>query len=319
MGRNLPNSIMAMTTLKYSANSLGRYRVCPRFHWYYKIIGRRLVRSSTGRIAGRAIHAGIEGINRGHSIAEQDAAIDRVLAEETPIAPEDYRQSAFLKDALAAFRVEYAPLLKHFTVEEVECHGEIEIGQVSYRLPNSPTNERAIAHIIYEFRRDMVAVSPDGQRAVWDFKTASRNEQAEVLASTVSSAYKGYCWAYRKQTGKPCNYVQQRRIIMRKPSKSGVWFEFPEDGAIYFSDEILDEWHRHALRSAVEILERDSQDPDAWPMSGAMLGACRHQYGVCDFQSVCVLPPSDRALKLSTDEYQPSDTGKHRDAVSNGD
>ncbi len=133
------------------------------------------------------------------------------------------------------------------------------------------------------------------------------------MASTVSSAYKGYCWTYRKQTSKPCNWVQQRRIIMRKPSKSGVCFEFPEDGAIHFSDEILDEWHRHALRSAVEILERDPTDPDAWPMSGATLGACRHQYGVCDFQSVCALPPSDRLIKLGTDEFESSDTGKVRD------
>ncbi len=301
-----------MTTIKGSANSFGHYNVCRRFYWYYKVIGRRRVRSSVGRVAGKGIHAGIEGMNRGHSVAEQDSAIDAVLAAE-PMPVEDYRQAAYLRDALAAFRAEYMPRLAHWTIEEVEAHSEIELGQVTYRLLDGTL---ALARVIYEFRRDLVAVSPDGLRSCWDFKTASRNEQAEVEASRVSSAYKGYCWTYRKQTGKPCNWVQQRRIIMRKPTKSGISFEFPEDGAIYFSDEILDEWHRQTLRTAVEILERNPQDPDAWALTGSTSGACRNQWGVCDYASVCELPPDQRPLKLSTDEFESSDAGKVRDAAN---
>ncbi len=301
-----------MTTLRFSANSLGHYNVCRRFYWMYKVLKRRRVRSSVGRVAGKGIHAGIEAMNRGRSVAEQEAAIDAVLAAE-PVPIEDYRQPAYLRDALAAFRAEYAPRMAHFVIEEVEAHSEIELGQVEYRLPSG---EIAVARVIFEFRRDLVAVSPESVRAVYDYKTASRNEQAEVEASRVSSAYKGYCWTYRKQTGKPCNWVQQRRIIMRKPSKSGISFEFPEDGAIYFSDEILDEWHRQTLRTAVEILERNPQDPDAWALTGSTSGACRNQWGVCDYASVCQLPPDQRPLKLSTDEFESSDAGKVRDAAN---
>ncbi len=290
-----------MTTLRISANSVGHYNVCRRFYWIYKVLNRRRVRSSVGRVAGKGIHAGIEGMNRGRSVAEQDSAIDAVLAAE-PMPVEDYRQAAYLRDALAAFRAEYMPRLAHWVIEEVEAHSEIELGLVTHE--GQGRGDMHQVRVVYEFRRDLVAVSPEGVRSVWDFKTASRNEQAEVEASRVSSAYKGYCWTYRKQTGKPCNWVQQRRIIMRKPSKSGVAFEFPEDGAIYFSDEVLDEWHRQTLRTAVEILERNPQDPDSWPLSGTTLGACRMQFGVCDFCSVCELPPDQRMLKLSTDEFE---------------
>jgi hypothetical protein len=299
-----------VTTIRFSANSLSHYMVCRRFWYNYKVLGRRLVRSSVGRIAGTAEHGGIAVLNKGGAVAAQEAAIDATLAAETPIPADDYRTAAYLKDALAAFRAEYQPALKNWTIEEVEAHGEVELGQVRYHIP--VWREERIAHVIYEFRRDMVAVSPDGLRFLWDFKTASRDEQAEVAASQVSNAYKGYCRTYEMQyPDRPVHGVLQRRLIMRKPTKTGVAFTFPEDGPIYYAKEILDEWQRQTLRTAVEILERDPADADAWPLSGTVSGACRSQWGCCDYVGVCALPPDQRALKLSTDEFESSNHRKH--------
>ncbi len=298
-----------VTTIRLSANSIGHYMTCRRYFLYYKVLGRRLVRSSVGRIAGTAMHTGISLFNVDKPASVQEAGIDMVLAQETPIPPDDYRTAAYLKDALAAFRAEYGPLLKGWTIEEVEAHGEVELGRMPYRVPGTDEVRQAI--IIYEFRRDIVAVSPDGLRFLWDYKTASRNEQAEVVASHVNAAYKGYCRTYEIQKGLTVHGTRQCRLIMRKPTKAGVSFEFPEDGYIYFSKEILDEWQRQTLRVAVEILERDPADLDAWPLSGMVVGACRHQFGGCDYVGTCSLPIADRMLKLQTDEFEDSHTRKN--------
>jgi len=299
-----------MTTLKLSPNSLGHYNVCRRFYWQYKVLGKRLVRSSPGRIQGTAWHAGIAALNRGESVQAQEAAIDPVFAA-TPTPIDDYRQANFVKDALAHFRVEYGDVLKSFVVEEVEAHGEVELGRIEYR---SLTGDLLPAVVQFEFRRDLVVRSPDGLRYVWDFKSASRNEQVEWEAAKNSGALMAYARTYTIQHNLPVHGAYLIRGIMRKPSKSGVAFEFPKDGPIYFSEDRLQEWQRQTLRIAREILERDPGDSDAWPLSSTDKGACRFQYGACDFLGVCSLPVADRMLKLSTDEFEDAEAAKQRDA-----
>ncbi len=128
----------------------------------------------------------------------------------------------------------------------------------------------------------------------------------------------GYVHAWRVQyPDKPVKGVQPVRLVMRAPPKTakgkGVTYEIPKDGPVIFSDERLAEWVRHTLRKARDILERDPQQSDDWPLACAELGCCRHTFGCCEYIDVCLLPPSDRALKLSTDEFENSDTGKVRD------
>lgn len=305
-----------MTTIKLSPNSLGHYNVCRRFYWYYKILNRRLVRSSVGRINGTALHAGMLAFNKGQSIAEQDAAIDAVYAA-TPTPVDDYRQAAFTKDGLAAFRAELGGVLHGYTLEECESHGEVELGHIEYR---ALTGDILPARVLFEFRRDLVALSPDGLRMVLDYKTASRNEQVEIEAAKNSGALMAYARTYQIQHNKPVHGAYLVRLIMRKPTKNGVSFEFPKDGPIYFSADRLDEWQRQTLRIAREILERDPGDFDAWPLSSTDKGACRFQWGACDYLGVCQLPVADRMLKLSTDEFEDAEAAKQRDrGAQNGD
>ncbi len=298
-----------MTTLKLSPNSLGHYMVCRRFYWYYKVLNRRLVRSSPGRIAGTAMHAGLLAFNRGKPTLTQDAEIDAVYAK-TPTPIDDYRQANFTKDGLAAFRAEFSDALKGWTIEEAEATGEVELGQISYR---SAAGETLTAQVILEFRRDLVAVDPGGLRFVWDYKTASRNEQVEWEAAKNSGALMDYALTYQLQHGKSVHGAYLVRLITRKPTKSGVQFEFPKDGPIFFGADRLEERRRQTLLVAREILERDRNDPDAWPLSSTDKGACRFQWGTCDYLGVCSLPVSDRMLKLSTDEFEDAEAAKQRE------
>jgi hypothetical protein len=303
--------VTTQRTITISNNSLSLDDRCNYAYWITKVLGRRAVRTMPGRIAGAALHDGIAAFFKGKSVAEQDAAIDAVFAAD-PTPPDDYRQAGFVRDALAHWRVERGALFASWKVEECEAQATVELGFVEPRL--GPLSGQTVL-VRWEVRRDLVAVNPDGMRYLVDWKSASRNEQAEYEASKNSGALMGYCRSYTIATGLPVHGAYLGRIIMRKPSKSGTSYEFPPDDAILFPADRLDQWQRHTLRKVRGILERDPQDLDDWPLASHVNGACRGVWGTCDFLPVCQLPLADRALKLSTDEFEPADAGKERDRI----
>jgi len=316
-----------MTTLILSSTSTGMVSRCPTAYRNVYVLDRRPVGKGSGLIAGTAIHVPMPLWLAGKPVAEQEAALDAALAATPiPASEKEYRTAPYLKDALAAFRAEHASTFAHWTIEEVEQQGTLELGQIEYRVweEGSLTCAMVPARVLWEFRRDLVGVDPDGRRWIVDWKSASQDRAAQVKAFGNSGQFMGYIWSWLKQhPDKPVAGVQPVRIILRKPTKGGVSFGFPKDGAIFFSQPRIDEWVRHTLRKAREILERDPQDADAWPMATTELGCCSHQYGCCEFLDVCVLDPSDRPLKLSTDQFESAKAAKARDRATdqatNGD
>src|SRR6185503_11320187 len=118
-----------MTTVTYSSSSIGDESRCPRITYFKRVLGRRPIRKSAGLIGGSALHDAIEALQLGKPVAEQEAAIDAVLAE-TPItaSEKEYRTAAYLKDALAAFRAEHAVTFAGWVIEEIEQQGVIDLG-----------------------------------------------------------------------------------------------------------------------------------------------------------------------------------------------
>ncbi len=295
------------TTFTISANSMGVADRCARAYWNYKVQGRKAVRSAAGLIAGTCLHEGIAGILDGVSVAEQEQAMAAVLAEST-VPPEDYRTPAYLRDALAAFRAEFSDTFRLWTIEEREQLGTVPLGRVDVALPDGFCRTYDVR---WEYRRDMVGVSPDGLRYIVDWKTGSRNEEAQYLAFKNSGQFMGYLWAWAAEhPDKPVAGVLPVRIILRRPSKTGVQFEFPRDPPILFPPERIAEWRKHTLTKVAALLHRDTADPDEWPLASAEMGCCRHTYGVCDYLSVCTLKPEDRMRHLQSDAFEPADAGK---------
>lgn len=304
-------------TITLSAHSLGIYDRCSRAYFNYRVLGRKAVRSAAGMIAGTAMHEGISVLQAGGPVADQEKAISEVLAE-TPTPPDDYRSPGYLRDALAAFRAELGSLFAGWTIEERESQGTVELGTVG-ALTEAPDKVGLglgsrfwePVTVLWEFRRDLVGVDPDGQRWVVDWKTSSRNEDAHYLAMKNSGQLLGYVWSWNQQhPDKPCAGALPVRIILRKPSRTGVAFEFPKDPPILFSPERLDEWRRHTLAKVRALLARNPANADDWPLAHAELGCCRHTFGVCDYLMACVQQPADRERMLASDAYEPSDTSK---------
>lgn len=309
-----------VTTIRLSASSLGLGDRCLAALRMYKVLGRKPVRTSSGLIAGTAIHDAAPIWKRGGSVADQDAAIDRVLAE-TPIAAseKEYRTAQYIKDAWAAFRVELDALFSNWTIDEMEQQGVIVLGDTPFRRLNGEWSE---AIVEWEFRRDLVGVDAYGNRWIVDWKTMAQDRQTTVEAYKNSGQFIGYDHAWRVQyPDKPLKGVQPIRLVMRKPSfkGKGVTYEIPPDGPVTFSEERRLEWVRHTLRKARDILERDPANADDWPLAQAEMGCCSHQWGLCDYLPVCLLDPKDRPLKLSLDEFEDADAGKHRDTSNGGE
>ncbi len=307
------------TAIRFSANSLGIADRCLAAYRYYRILSRKPVGAGTGLIAGLALHEVAPVWKRGGSFAEQDAAIDKMLANYPPIVAteKEYRTPQYLRDAWAAFRPELDALFAHWTIDEIEKPFVIELGQTRYRSPHD--GAWAVAHVEWEGRRDLVGVDPYGDRWVVDWKSGSRDEDAAVKAYQNSGQFMGYIHSWCVQyPDKPVKGVQPVRLIMRKPSKTGVAYHIPKDGPVTFDDARLVEWVRHTLRKARDILERDPVNADDWPLACAELGCCRHTFGCCDYIGVCTLPPDQRALKLSTDEFEQADAGKPRPTTNEG-
>ncbi len=316
-----------VTYIRLSASSLGIGDRCLAALHMYKVRRRKPVKVSSGLIAGTAVHAAAPLWKAGRSVADQDAAIDAVLAE-TPIAAseKEYRTPAYIKDAWAAFRVELDGLFAHWTVDEMEQQGVIELGQVAYRPYNTAAlafgTRELIAHVEWEFRRDLVGVDPSGERWVVDWKTMAQDRETTVKAYANSGQFMGYLHSWRVQhPDKPVKGVQPIRLVMRKPSLKGkgVTYEIPKDGPVTFSTARLTEWVSHTLRKARDILERDPNDPVDWPLAQVELGCCSHQYGLCEYLPICLLDPHERPLRLSFDDFEDCDAGKNRDATNGQD
>ncbi len=312
-----------VTTIRLSASSLALWDRCPAALRYYKVLGRKPVRTSSGLIAGTAIHDAAPIWKRGGSVADQDAAIDRVLAE-TPIivSEKEHRSAQYIKDAWAAFRVELNTIFANWTIDEMERQTVIVLGTTQYRgmAPSTVGYEMLPAIVEWEVRRDLVGVDAYGDRWVVDWKTMAQDRQTTVEAYKNSGQFIGYDHSWRVEfPDKPLKGVQPVRLVMRKPSLKGkgVTYEIPKDGPVTFSPERRAEWVRHTLRKARDILERDPANPDDWPLAQVEVGCCTHQYGCCEYLPVCLLDPADRPLKLSLDEFEDANAGKHRDA-SNG-
>lgn len=296
---------LSPTTLE-KAVCLCRYR-------YEKILHRRSAEIRSGADAGSAVHAGFRGLFGTMTQDEQEEAVLKTRAK-LPMADNDYRHGDYLVAGLAQLRAELAPALGQWKVLEVEKRGERLLGTTPLNsvhpgwkahLRTTEWNAgREEMPIVLRYIRDAVIRNDQGRVVIVDLKTSSRDEAANAAYFHNSGQFKAYNWSWNDEhPDNVAREVQPVRLIMRPPSKTGVTYTVKLDTPVRFDSEILVEWRRNTIRRAVDLLQRDPDDPTDWPMMESGLGTCRHTYGCCEFLPVCTKPPGDRALKLATDVF----------------
>lgn len=302
------NGLIRDGALYLSATTMER-ALCWRRLWYSKVQGRVPAAPSAGLQAGSAVHAALAELNRGKSVAEQEAAISATMAR-AEMSPDDYRTPAYLHDALAQYRAE-APLAG-WTIEEVEADGVLPLGEVRALGADCVwCGQKALGanvKVMWSFRRDAVGVASDGRRHVVDFKTSSRDEAASYQAMRNSGQFIGYLWSWNQQyPDRLAVGVQPVRIILRAPTikGGGVLYSFPHDSPIYFAPERVEEWRRSVLRFAEELLRLDPEQPEQWRMVYIENGGCRTQWGCCPYLETCCLgTEAERAVHLASPAYR---------------
>ena len=286
-----------MNSLTLSASTLEK-AVCLRRYWYYRVARRKSAAPKSGADAGSCLHRGFAIWNAGGDTQMQEAAIDRERDARPMVDDTDYRTHAFLKDAFAQLRAVLGEQAASWERLEIEKRGTRLLGMVGD------------VRVLIDYRRDVVVRDSS---AIWvvDLKSASRDDSAEVAAFQNSGQFKAYTWAWNDEhPDTPCAGVQPVRLIMRRPSKTGVAFDVKLDPPARFPAEIIAEWRDSTLRRAADIIARRPEDLFDWPMMDHSSGCCRNQWGCCEYLEVCTLCPADRALKLSTDAFVDSDFGK---------
>jgi len=152
--------------------------------------------------------------------------------------------------------------------------------------------------VIFTGKIDLVVKDATGLW-VMDHKTSSIGGGNFFADFYTSMQFKGYIWALRSilDTKAYASGVIINGIINRRPTRTGKSCEFLRD-KIGLDPAHIDEWKESFIRTIdLYISCVIAQD---FPMQTSM---CIHKYGRCEFYDVCILPPQQRAMMLSTGQY----------------
>jgi len=276
------------------------------------------------------------------SIGTTEQICDAIIEAERASLPleraDDHRTAAYLKDAFAALRAELEPRRGTWRVLEVERRLTRRIGEVKAEVYDGTTITHmvhgnwlqrleakagdcdmdgvAIVPIHLELVRDLVIeIIATGERWVVDLKTSAWDDEAKPRAWAVGDQGKCYTWAWNDEfANKPVAGAQFIRLVMRKPvqkptAKTKPTFEPQVLPPFRYTPAILEEWRKSVLTRAADILRRDPENPDDWPMQ-ACDSNCIQFNKPCDYLGACEMDPDQRAYFLAQDFFEPSGAGK---------
>jgi hypothetical protein len=108
----------------------------------------------------------------------------------------------------------------------------------------------------------------------------------------------GYAWSAKK-LGYPVEGVYVDALAGRKPTKTGVPYEFQRQRFFYEQSQ-LNEWERDTFTLVTDFLEHLCRD--YFPKSPKW---CFGKYGRCQYWNVCVQEPEKRMAQINGDLYKP--------------
>lgn len=323
----IPLPLLNGDTLILDNSSLELFQCCPRAGQYGICLRRRAVRDNAALRFGGIAHKALEVRYRsGNPMLEQTPEVEVAMVEAARrefdrwYPPEDeYRNFDRMVDLIHNYGEEHR--YESFEIARtpngasfIEVPFAIDLGVVGISGPilvqklvrdaehryvreGTPyTATLPFIHIIWQGRIDL-AYTIGSMTYIMDHKTASM--ATNMAEFDISHQFKGYEWATEKILGVPVMGTVINRIVVRKPSKTGVAFTF-ERKLIPTIRSHIDEWQTdvlHLITDFVEMVRR-----------GYMAKAtvwCVNKYGTCQFHKVCTLDgDAQRDVMLWSGEYE---------------
>lgn len=274
--------------------ALATYMSCPRKYLYSMVWNRRREGAPTPALAyGSAWHVAMETHYRSDRCS-QDELFDKVqlaVAEawQDHQSPNDYR-------TFNRLMVEYKKYVKAYGLpwnEEAKVLGWVENPFVEIATDLSIPGARHS----YAGKMDKI-IELSGQVLVEDYKTSSREDKNFFSQFELSNQMMGYAVLGQLLIGRQISGVRINAHVIRK--NDSVF----NRRVVSFSKERLDHWMLNydawlaRIETDMGLAMRPETARFAFPHN---FDACAGKYGMCQYASVCSMPPHLRQRVLEED------------------
>ncbi len=274
---------------------------CPRQAYYHYIRKLELNKSKIALDFGKAFHDTLEHLYKVHGTGYRNATQNQEvlthcqnLVLETP--EDDYRTKSYLLQGVGKYLSDYPA--ESFTLATTPS-GAVGI-EVPFARPLGVIKSPIFGEItiIWTGKIDLIYRQP-GRLGIMDHKTTSMMGPQFFAEFDISHQFYGYADATEFILGEPVTEVCINGLGCRKPTRTGVQFEFARH-IIPISRSLLTEWKQDCL-SAITTFIRYAED-GYFPKYTKW---CINKYGPCQYRGVCTLAPEHRESALSTSEFRP--------------
>lgn len=288
-------------------SSLEKFTTCPRSAQYYIIDKIEGANERTAPAFGGKIHKILEARYKDHvnfmpqepgrkgttEIMQEVAAVE--FKDWTP-PDDDFRTYATALQFIDLYNTTYP-------VEAFDIY-KLPDGKPAIEMPFAvPLGEIELhdgknIKIIWTGRIDMV-YQRESRLYVMDHKTTSVMGPSYFKEFELSSQVHGYVWATQQLTGQRIDGFVVNALAMRKPTKTGKAFELLRH-IVPIDQSLVEEWKSDTLTIISDFV--NMAERSHFPKHTKW---CVGKYGVCEYATVCGLPPTQRDSILYSPAYRP--------------
>lgn len=286
-------------------STLEKFTTCPRSYNFYGLHKRELAETRMPLVFGEAVHQALE-YRYGHAVDAYEPefmdvkqGMKDILEEalrEVAIPPDDHRTIGFGHDLIEAYCKYGEYQVEPFQVMSVTIDGRTRLAnELPFMIPLATL--RGIP-VFWSGRIDLIVKWSDGEESHLDHKTTSRLGESYFDDYKNDQGQIGYAWAKWKLTGEMPKGFTINAICCRKPTRTGVMFEFQRRRFALDPERIL-EWEENVCWVISDLLQM--YENGRFP---AHTKWCAGKYGPCPYLDVCTLPLSSRGMLLQGPLYK---------------
>ncbi len=290
-------------------SSMELFSTCRRQMYYNQIRRIELNKEKIALNFGSAFHHVLEHLYKTYGTAyrgqTQNAEIinlaykgnfyDSGTIQVLQTPEDDYRTIPYLVQGVSKYLSDYPA--EPFTLATMPS-GQPGV-EVPFAFPLGTITSRIFGTIpiVWTGRLDLV-YRLDGRLGLLDHKTTSMMGPQFFAEFDIAHQFYGYAAALEYILGETVHEVMINGLGCRKPTRTGVQFEFNRH-IIPINRDLLDEWHTDSLALVANYIQNCEEG--YFPKQTKW---CIGKYGSCQYRGLCTLPPSSRESAINTSEFR---------------